>query len=99
MRDALNQFAGNRITLEDGTQFFYTISAYELHNVLGQIIAVLDQYFFTKTESGNDQFVCKLYKTKEGNWYDVEDANSDVDKDLLRRLKLAVGERGKHVVS
>jgi len=34
--------------LEDGNVFYYSISPYELKNSLGQSIAVLQEYNFTK---------------------------------------------------
>ena len=36
------------------------------------------------------QFSCKLYKTKEGNWYDIEEAKIDTEKGILRMLKSAI---------
>ena len=72
MRDALKNRFSNQITLEDNSQFYYTISPYELTNALGNIIAVLQEYNFIKNDENNGQFCCKLYRTKEGNWYDIE---------------------------
>ena len=90
MRDALNNLFSNQINLEDNSQFYYTISPYELTNTLGNIIAVLQEYNFTKECDNNGQFSCKLYRTKEGNWYDFEEANVTVNKAVLRALKSAV---------
>ena len=90
MRDALNNLFSNQINLEDSSQFYYTISPYELTNALGSIIAVLQEYNFTKKDDNNGQFSCKLYKTKEGNWYDIEEAKTTVEKGTLRLLKSAI---------
>ena len=90
MRDALKNLFSNQITLEDKSQFYYTIKPYELINTLGNIIAALQEYNFTKEGDNNGQFACKLYRTKEGNWYDIEEAKTDTEKGILRMLKSAI---------
>ena len=90
MRDALKNIFSNQITLQDNSQFYYTIKPYELTNALGNGIAILQEYAFTKKEDHNGQFSCKLYKTKEGNWYDIEEAKIITEKNILRMLKSAI---------
>jgi len=90
MRDALTNLFSNQITLEDSSQFYYTINPYELTNALGNIIADLQEYNFTKKDENNGQFSCKLYRTKEGNWYDIEAAKLVNEKSILRLLKSAI---------
>ena len=90
MRDALKNLFSNQIILEDNSQFYYTISPYELTNALGNIIAVLQEYNFTKKDENIGQIFCKLYKTKEGNWYDFEEAKMNTEKAVLRSLKSAI---------
>jgi hypothetical protein len=90
MRDALKNLFSNQITLEDNSLFYYTIKPYELTNALGNIIAVLQEYNFTKKDDNNGQFFCKLYRTKEGNWYDIEDEKIVTEKGILRLLKSAI---------
>ena len=90
MRDALKNIFSNHITLEDNSQFYYTITLYELTNALGNSIAVLQEYNFTKKDDNDGQFSCKLYKTKEGNWYDIEETNSTGNIAILRALKSAI---------
>jgi hypothetical protein len=90
MRDALNNLISNQINLEDNSQFYYTINPYELTNALGSNIAILQEYNFTKMGNSNEQFSCKLYKTKEGNWYDIEEAKIGTEKSILRMLKSAI---------
>jgi len=70
--------------------FYYTIKPYELTNTLGNIIAVLQEYNFTKKDNDSDQFTCKLYKTKEGNWYDIEETKTVEKSAILRMLKSAI---------
>lgn len=95
MRDALKNLFSNQIILEENSQFYYTITPYELTNALGNIIAVLQEYNFTKKDDNNGQFSCKLYRTKEGNWYDIEEANTAGNTTILRALKLAIDSNEK----
>ena len=90
MRDALKNLFSNQIIIEDNSLFYYTVGPYELTNALGSIIAVLQEYNFTKKGDNNGQFSCKLYKTNEGNWYDIEDTKTTVEKGTLRLLKSAI---------
>lgn len=90
MRNALKYLFSNQITLEDNSQFYYTIAPYELTNALGNIIAILQEYNFTKKDDNNGHFSCKLYKTKEGNWYDIEEVKTTENNAILRALKLAI---------
>ena len=98
MRDALKNLYSNQISLQDNSQFFYTIRPYELTNALGSIVAVLQEYNFTKKGDKDDQFSCKLYRTKEGNWYDIEEAKIVTEKGILRMLKSAIDSKENKVV-
>lgn len=66
-------------------------------NALGTVIAVLQEYNFTKKGDNSEQFTCKLYKTKEGNWYEIEDTNNSIVKGIIRNLKSAVDEKENKV--
>jgi hypothetical protein len=88
MRTSLKHVFSKEIVLEDNSHFYYTTAPYELKNALGSTIAVLEEFNFTKKEEQNP-FTCKLYKTKEGNWYDIEEAEVAEQK-ILRMLKLAI---------
>ena len=98
MRDAINNLFTNQIILEDNSQFYYTISHYELANALGSIIAILQEYNFTKKGDNNRQFFCKLHRTKEGNWYDIEEAKIVTEKSILRVLKSAIDAKENSTV-
>jgi hypothetical protein len=88
MREPLKHIFSKEIVLEDKTHFYYTTHPYDLKNALGAVIAVLQEYNFTKKEDHNP-FTCKLYKTKEGNWYDIEEAEI-AEKKIIRMLKSAI---------
>lgn len=90
MRDSLKSLFSKQIILDDSSVFYYTIKPYELTNTLGNIIAVLQEYNFEKKDNNSDQFSCKLYKTKEGNWYDIEEAKTIKKNGILRMLKSAI---------
>ena len=81
--------------MEDNSRFYYTICPYELTNSLGIIIAILQEYNFTKKGDNNGQFSCKFYRTKEGNWYDIEEAKIGAEKGILRMLKSAIDVKEK----
>jgi hypothetical protein len=74
------------IILGDNSRFTYTIKQVEITNILGAAVAILDEYFITNSAGEN----YKLYKTKEGNWYDVAEVNKGVDKGVLLRLKIGI---------
>ncbi len=99
MRDALKNLFSNQIILEDTSKFDYTITPYELTNTLGSIIAILQEYNFTKKDNNNAQFSCKLYRTKEGSWYDIEEAKIVAEKSILRMLKSAIDAKENGVTS
>ncbi len=90
MRYHLKNLFSNQIILEDNSLFYYSIKPYELTNALGNTIAVLQEYNFTKMDDNTGHFSCKLYKTKEGNWYDIEKVNLVAEKSILRMLKSAI---------
>lgn len=93
MREALKHIYSNQITLENKSQFYYTVKPFELTNALGNIIAVLQEYHFTKKDDIEGQLFCKLYKTKEGSWYDLQDGCSFSEKSVLRMLKSAIDSK------
>lgn len=70
-------------SFKDGSLYFYTIKQVEIPNLLGTVVAVLDEYFITN--SAGETY--KLHKTHEGNWYDIPEANNGVDKSILLKLK------------
>lgn len=90
MRDSLKHVFSQQVALEDGSVYYYSVSSYDLKNALGNNVAALQEYSFTKKGDENGGFSCKLYKTKDGNWYDFEDAKSAVEMTISRLLKSAV---------
>ena len=74
------------IVLDNNSRFSYIIKQIEITNILGAAFAVLDEYSITDSAGVN----YKLYKTKDGNWYDLPEANTGIAKSILLALKLKI---------
>ena len=74
------------IILDDNSRLSYSIKQVQITNILGAVVAVLDEYFITNSTGET----YKLYKTHDGNWYDVPEANNGADKSILLGLKLRI---------
>jgi hypothetical protein len=90
MNETLTTPYSNQVIIEDNYQFYYDVRPYELSNALGHMIAILQEYNFIKTDDISGQLFGKLYRTKEGNWYDLEEAKMVTEKKILRMLKSAI---------
>jgi hypothetical protein len=90
MRDVIKNEFRNEIILEDNSIFYYIIKPYELANSIGTIITILKEYSFIKKDNTSSPFCCKLYRTKEGNWYDIEASEMTSEKDIFRMLKSGI---------
>ncbi len=90
MRNTPLKLFNEQILVEDNNQFYYTVKPYELSNALGNLITVLQEYNFIKMDDSTGQLFGKLYRTKEGNWYDLEETQMANEKRILRMLKLAI---------
>ena len=77
------------ILLGDGQRYLYTINPVQITNVLGNSITQLQEYSITDLNGKNH----KLYKTKEGNWYDLPEANFTVDNTASMSLKSAINSQ------
>jgi hypothetical protein len=93
MKPELTNLTNNKLFLEQKGEYFYTVKPVEICNALGAVTAILEEYFITN--SAGEKY--KLYRTKEGNWYDVEGANSGADFTVLRALKLAINNHEKEI--
>ena len=87
MRDALKNVFGKELILDNGTYYLYTIQPYEMKNVLGTVVALLDEYSFT--QKGTSETV-KLYRTKEGNWYNLGENTDAKQNQLFLEIKTAI---------
>ena len=87
MRDELTSLFSKEIILEGGGHYFYAIQPFEMKNMLGAVVAVLDEYLFTKSETSE---TFKLYRTKEGNWYEISISVPVENVPVLRELKTVI---------
>lgn len=87
MRDALKNVFGKELLLEDGTCYLYTVLPYEMKNILGTVVALLNEYSFTKKGSSE---TFKLYRTNEGNWYNLNENTNTEQTQLLLEIKTAM---------
>jgi hypothetical protein len=81
--------ANAEIVLPDNSRYVYTVSPFEMTNALGNVVAILQEYTFTKIGDNNGISFCKLYRTKEGNWYEINTMNPSSENTVLRYLKTA----------
>ena len=80
----------NQINIQDEDEYFYTVSPFEMTNALGSVVAILQEYTFTRPGENAELNSYKLYKTKEGNWYDINSTVPSLEKNILRKLKTAI---------
>lgn len=79
----------HEIVLDNNQRFHYTVHPFEMKNSLGKVVALLQEYEIISSPVVPDQSFYKLYKTREGNWYEIESENSKPDK-IIRELKSAI---------
>ncbi len=80
------------IKAKDGNTYYYTTSLFNAENPLGIIKATLTEYSLYKNDG--EMLIGKLYKTDEGNWYDLPD-NNPFNPLLLTFIKMAIDESEK----
>ncbi|HEU5054280.1 MAG TPA: hypothetical protein VFT78_14270 [Hanamia sp.] len=81
--------SSKEIVLDNNQRFHYTVHPFEMKNPLGEAVALLQEYEITSSSTVSEEPFYKLYKTKEGNWYEIENQNSKPDK-IIRELKLRI---------
>ncbi len=84
-RELKNEETKN-IVLPDASHFSYTVKQVEITNNLGAVVALLDEYSILNYAGKT----YKLYKTKEGTWYDRPNVNSGAANALLITSKMAI---------
>ncbi|HUZ61563.1 MAG TPA: hypothetical protein VMU83_22490 [Hanamia sp.] len=73
----------NEIILSDNSKFFYSIRPFEMTNILGHVVAILQEYTFVKIDDSNNELSYKLYRTKEGNWYEINSELPTLENNIL----------------
>ena len=80
----------NQIIIQDEEEYYYSVSPFEMTNALGSVVAILQEYTFSRMGSKTDLNPYKLYKTKEGNWYEINSTVPSLENNILRKLKNAI---------
>jgi hypothetical protein len=75
--------------LLNNINYTYYIQPFVLKNVLGFPIALMDEYIIWDLSANH----FKLYRTPDGNWYDMEGENFGKSGAVISALKVAIEER------
>lgn len=81
------------IFVQDGNKYIYTIAFINAENPLGIVKATLKEYTLYKIAE-TELLIGTLYKTKEGNWYDMP-GNTPINPLLRTMIKMAIDESEK----
>ncbi len=72
----------------------------EVKNPLGVVVAVLKEYIISSTKEENlNDVICRICKTKEGSWYDLEETEQPGIRLLLPHFKSAIDKAEERAVS
>lgn len=74
------------IVISADKQFNYTTQPVEIKNALGIPVALLSEYSIFQ----NEQLYFKLYKTDEGNWFELPDTIPSSYTALVNTIKIAI---------
>jgi len=78
----------NTLVLKDTIQtFYYHTQEADIKNSLGKVSATLTEYVIY-TDKVN--IICRLYKTKEGYWYDPFESKEVIDNKTKQEIKAAI---------
>ena len=70
----------------NGLLYTYSIKPVDITNALGAVMATLTEYNLTGSAGDN----ILLYRTKEGNWYDMKQPGSAFKNAIMQALKSAI---------
>jgi hypothetical protein len=91
----MNEKPGSIITSQqvsvNGLLYNYTIQDAQITNAVGVVIATLTEYKL----SGSAGDSISLYRTKEGNWYDMKQTDSPFKNAIMVALKTAIDQKVK----
>ena len=91
----MNENPGSIITSQqvavNGLFYTYTIQDAAITNALGTVIATLTEYKLT----GSAGDTISLFRTTEGNWYDMKQSDSPFKNAIMAALKTAIDQKEK----
>ncbi len=81
------------IILKTSNQVLYysTVEAV-IKNPIGKVSATLVEYVITSGKEDQEDIFCKLYKTKEGFWYDPLNPDDQIDTRTKHNIKAAIDD-------
>lgn len=82
------------IFVQDGYRYVYTTAFINAENPLGVVKATLKEYTVCKIAEA-EMLIGKLYRTKEGNWYDMP-GSTPINPLLRTMIKMAIDEAEKN---
>lgn len=71
------------------TLYYSTVEAV-IKNPIGKVSATLIEYVITTDKEDASDIFCKLYKTKEGFWYDPANPDDRIDTKTKHNIKAAI---------
>lgn len=69
---------------------YYSTVETVIRNPIGKVSATLIEYLITTGAEDSANVFCKLYKTKEGFWYDPAVQEEQVDNQTKHTIKAAI---------
>lgn len=69
---------------------YYSTVETVIRNPIGKVSATLIEYVITAYREDTSNIFCKLYKTKEGFWYDPVSVEEQVDNNTKHSIKAAI---------
>ena len=70
----------------NGLLYTYSIKPVDITNALGAVMGTLTEYNLSGSAGDN----ILLYRTKEGNWYDMKQSGSAFKNAMIQALKSAI---------
>jgi len=83
-------FMPSIILKTSGETLYYSTAETVVRNPIGKVSATLIEYVITAVKEDAANIFCKLYKTKEGFWYDPESTDEQVDNNTKHNIKAAI---------
>src|SRR5215210_2120148 len=78
---------------------YYSTVETVIRNPIGKVSATLIEYVITTVKEDAADVFCKLYKTKEGFWYDPVSWDDQVDNTTKHNIKAAIdAAENKHLI-
>lgn len=94
MHDDQNKINDNQVILPDNSRYYYSIKPVEINNILRTGVIALMEYSVIGEADKN--FI--LYRTTDGNWYDIPGIRMPVEYPVLAFIKLAIDLKDRNTM-